>query len=294
MITDLLTLTRPLIILDTETTGLDTTNDRIVELAFQVYYPDGRDVKKYRTLVNPGVPIPKEVTEVHGITNERMRQCNRCAGWPRKTYGDDGEPAFPWCECADGNFHDVPTFKQLAANLAKGFTDVDWAGKNVRFDLRILSAEFARASVEWSIGDARIVDADRLEALLVPRSLTHLYKKYTDQAFPGAHGAMADVEAVAEVIELQLNASLNDDGDLLPYDLDALHALQWPTMIDLEGKFCYVKDVPCFTRWGKYGGKPMTSADVGYWDWILSKDFPVETKRIAAQAKLGVFPVRKA
>jgi hypothetical protein len=105
---------------------------------------------------------------------------------------------------------------------------------------------------------------------------------------------MADVEAVAEVIELQLNASLNDDGDLLPYDLDALHALQWPTMIDLEGKFCYVKNVPCFTRWGKYGGKPMTAADVGYWDWILSKDFPVETKRIAAQAKLGVYPRRKA
>jgi DNA polymerase-3 subunit epsilon len=289
MITDLLTLTRPLIILDTETTGLDTTNDRIVELAFQVYYHDGRDVKKYRTLINPGVPIPKEVTEVHSITDAIVQGCKGCgilrAEHPTAIHGT----AVDFCAA----YHPWPSFKYIAANLAKGFTNVDYAGKNVRFDLRILSAEFARAGVEWSIGDARIVDADRLEALLEPRSLTHLYKKYTDKEFPGAHGAMADVEAVAEVIELQLNASLNDDGDLLPYDLDALHALQWPTMIDLEGKFCYVKDVPCFTRWGKYGGKPMTAADVGYWDWILSKDFPVETKRIAAQAKLGVYPVRK-
>jgi DNA polymerase-3 subunit epsilon len=291
MITDLLTLPRPLIVLDTETTGLDTTNDRIVELAFQVYYHDGRDVKKYRTLVNPGVPIPAEATEVHGYKDEDFWLCRTCnaelAGHPI----DKSDECVNW-PCIDPR--GWPTFKHLAPNLAVGFTNVDYAGKNIRFDLRILSAEFARAGVEWSIGDARIIDADRLEALLVPRSLTHLYKKYTDQAFPGAHGAMADVEAVAEVIELQLNASLNDDGDLLPHDLDALHALQWPTMIDLEGKFCYVKDVPCFTRWGKYGGKPMTAADVGYWDWILSKDFPVETKRIAAQAKLGVYPVRKA
>ncbi len=307
MITDLLKLTRPLVILDTETTGVDTTNDRIVELAFQVYYHDGRDVKEYRTLINPGVPIPAETTEVHGITDAMVKVCRKC-GKPRDRHEPAQSPIFTeestrWiCDSNAAEMTDYapwPTFKQLAPNLKLGFTNVDFCGKNVRFDLRILSAEFARAGVEWSIGDARIVDADRLEALLVPRSLSHLHQKYLYKPLEGAHGAMADVKGVADVIEQQLLTSQGKTvqayAQVLPLDLDALHALQWQQMIDLEGKFAFDKaGMPCFTRWGKYAGKPMTAADNGYWDFIIRSTFAVETKAIAGRAKLGQFPRRKA
>ncbi len=133
MITDILKLTRPLVIIDTETTGVDTTNDRIVELAFQAYYPvpepaDFEEaarigdqasmkgtyakVKAYRTLINPGVPIPVETTEVHGITDEHVRQCKTC----NKNHNDDH--AIIECDL----YRPWPTFKQLAPNLKLGFS----------------------------------------------------------------------------------------------------------------------------------------------------------------------------
>ncbi len=106
---------------------------------------------------------------------------------------------------------------------------------------------------------------------------------------------MADVQGVADVIEQQMITCIAGTTNWLPRTLDQLHTLQWQQMIDLEGKFQFDKaGVPCFTKWGKFAGKPMTVADNGYWDWIISKDFPVETKAIAGRAKLGQYPRRKA
>lgn len=316
MIHKLLNLTRPLIVPDTETTGTDPQNDRILELAFQVWEPErecrkccsgqlppeerdhpgssatcnicdgtriiGGLTKEYRTLVNPGTPIPPEVTEIHGIKDDDFLLCRTC-GLSRDE-----------CVMSGDSFKTWPAFKQLAANLLIGFTNCDYAGKNVRFDLRILMAEFARAGVEWTIGDARIVDSDRLEAWLNKRSLSHLYRKYTGQKLEGAHGALTDVQASTTVIEHQMRELSNDEeSTLLPRDFDTLHALQSPGMIDLEGKFQFIKGVPCFTRWGKYAGKPMTAADGSYWDWILKSEFSAEIKNLARRAKLKQFPIER-
>lgn len=275
MLHKLLNLTRPLIVVDTETTGVDVQKECIIEIGFQIWTAEGL-TKEYRTLVNPGLPIPPASTEIHGITDEHVRSCRVCR-------------SVASCACAEG-FRPWPTFKQLAPNLSIGFKDCDYAGKNVRFDLQILAAEFARNGIQWTIGDARIVDADRLEALLNKRSLSHLYKKYTGRDLEDAHSALVDVQATTIVIEYQMQATIFDQSEGLPRDVAKLHELSFPGMIDLEGKFRFVDGIPCFTRWGKYAGKPMTVADNGYWDWILKNDFSAEAKAIAGRAKMRKYP----
>ena len=278
MIHQLLNLTRPLLVLDTETTGVDVQNDRIIEFAFQCFEPEKGMTKEYRTLVNPGIPIPASATKVHGITDADMRRCQVCGMEQGDTdrhvgLGDDAH-----------EFKPVYTFKQLAANLAKGFTGCDFAGQNVRFDLRILAAEMQRAGVAWSYAGARIVDSSRLEALAVPRSLSHLHEKYVGLKHDGAHGALSDVRAAATVISKQLEAHAS-----LPRDLDKLHAEQWPGELDEGGKFKLVGGV-AICQFGKWRGKPMQDIPIDYYDWLLKSDFPADVKTLAAEAKMGRFP----
>lgn len=265
----LLKLTRPLFCVDTETTGIDTSIDRIVELGFQEFAAEGL-VKEWRSFINPGMPIPASVTRVHGIDNARMICCNEC--------GQDNER----CRCT--RFKPVPAFSQIAPSLAKGFSGCDFAGKNVRFDLRIIAAEMRRAGVEWSYSRARIVDAERMEQLAVPRHLSDLHEKYTGKKHDGAHGALSDARAAATVIVKQLEAH-----PTLPRDLDELHKLSWRGWLDEEGKFKMIDGVAtcCF---GKWRGKAMRDIPVDYFDWLLRSDFPADVKALAEAAKLGSFP----
>ena len=318
MIHKLLNLTRPLFVVDCETTGVDPKTDRIVELGFQRWEAAGM-TKEWRTLVNPGVPIPAAASRVHGIYDLDVRgRCQEC-----KLIVDDVAP--DRCRCEKPRL--TLLFGRMAANLAKGFSDCDFAGKNVRFDLRILAAEMKRAGVEWSYEGARIVDVDRLEQLAVPRDLGSMHAKYVrtpcdecdgkgkyldapanvldghpyevtchacngvgtiGKPHDGAHGALSDVQASTRVIVGQLEAHAS-----LPRDLDLLHAKQWPGWIDPDGKFRFVDGVPCFAGWGKHAGKPMRSAEKGYWDFILNNDFGADVKALASAAKLGKFPEAK-
>lgn len=289
MIYQILALTRPLFVLDTETTGTDPQKDRIVEIAFEQWDASGM-TKEWRSLANPGVPIPASATKVHHITDAMVQACREC-NLPREMHsGSDsllqieGQPAVE-IKGVTHEFKPLPTLKQLAPNLAKGLIDCDFAGQNVRFDLRILSAEFARADVEWSYVGARVIDSYQLERLAVPRSLSHLHEKYTGVKHDGAHGALSDVRAAATVIAKQLEVH-----DVLPRDLDQLHEMQWPGLIDPDGKFRFVDGVPCFGQWGKFANKPMRDADAGYWNFIIKADFSPDVKQLARNAKLGKFP----
>lgn len=294
MLHTLFNLTRPLFVIDTETTGVDVKTDRIVELGFQQWMPNtitcncefassgahgigcpnpsGRAagmLKEWRTLIDPLVPIPEGAIAVHGITNEKIEACQRCGG--------------ELSLCCD-NPKIAPTFKQLGPSLLRGFKDCDYAGKNVRFDLRILAAEFQRNGFAWSYVGARIIDAERLEQLAVPRSLSHLHEKYTGRPHDGAHGALSDVRASTTVIVKQL-----ETYPQLSRDLDALHELQWPGWLTADGSFRLVNGTPT-CMFGKHVGKPLKAIPNDYLDFILGNNFPEDVKQLARDAKMGKYP----
>lgn len=251
MLDKVFSLSRSLFVLDLETTSLEVQTARIVEIAFQQFDATGF-VKEYCTRVNPGVPIPPEATKVHGIS--------------------------------DANVADRPRFKQLAESFARGFIACDFCGQNVRYDLRVLSAEMTRVGQEWSYVGARIIDSGQLERLAVPRTLSHLHEKYTGHKHDGAHGALSDVRASVTVVVHQLQAH-----PTLPRDLDQLHALQWPGFLCDGGEFRMVGGVAT-CQFGKWRGRAMQDIERSYWDWILKNDFPADVKVLASAAKLGKFP----
>lgn len=303
MIHQLLNITRPLFIVDCETTGL-TPDARIVELGFQMWtnegpcrnceqqltalksgliteippctychetrHVEGGMIKEWRSLVNPGIPIPQAVIDIHGITDEMVQGCQTC------------KRQYP-CGCELPKI--APTFKQLAPSLLRGFVSCDFCGKNVRYDLRILAAEFARAGHAWSYEGARIVDIDRLEALAIPRNLEALHEKYVGHKHDGAHGALSDVRASATVIVKQLEAHA-----ILPRDLDKIHELSWPGWLVADGSFRMVNGVPTVT-FGKHRDRAMKDVPNDYYDFILKNSFPADVKKLAAEAKMGRYPV---
>ena len=276
MIHTLFSLTRPLFMLDTETTGINPMNDRIIELGFEQWGPEGL-VKDWVSLINPTIPIPIASSKIHNIFDLDMRRCQEC-----KLVIDD--VASDRCHCAEPRI--VPTFAQIAPSLARGFANCDFAGKNVRFDIRILAVEMSRANQPWNYTDARIIDAERLEQIAIPRSLSNLHEKYTGHKHDGAHGALSDVRASTTVIVHQLQTHTQ-----LPRDLDALHKLQWANLLVADGSFRMVAGEPT-CMFGKHRGKPMRDVPLTYYDWMLRTDvkFPADVKQLAANAKLGIFP----
>ena len=264
---EVLTLTRPLIGIDEETTGVKPKTSGIVELGLEIIVP-GMPVKEYRTLVNPVMAIPAAATAIHGITNEQVK--------------------------------DAPTFKQLAQNLASGLTECDFIGYNVRFDLEQLEEEFKRAGIEWSYKGARIIDGYRLWQLCEGRTLTDATKRwlggkeateldvFSPALLPpdqqGPHNALWDIKMSTRVVASQLLQTS------LPRDLDALHALQWPGYYDHQGKLRWVKGEVCF-NFGEHRDKPLRVIPRGYLAWVKRSDFNETIKAACEGALRGVFPV---
>ena len=69
-----LNLKRPIIFFDLETTGTDTSRDRIVEISMVKIAPDGEKTIKTRR-INPQMPIPAQATEIHHISDEDVKDC---------------------------------------------------------------------------------------------------------------------------------------------------------------------------------------------------------------------------
>lgn len=266
---EVLTLTRPLIGIDEETTGVKAKTSGIVELALEIIVP-GLPVKEYRTLVNPLMPIPASATAIHGITNADVQ--------------------------------DAPTFKQLAQNLASGLTGCDFIGYNVRFDLEQLEEEFKRAGIAWTYEGARIIDGYRLWQLAEGRTLTDATKRWLEieqpagptgnavleanrEADGGAHNALWDIKMSTRVVASQLLKTS------LPRDLDTLHVMQWPGYYDHQGKLRWVKDEVCFS-FGEHRDKPLRVVPRGYLAWVKRSDFNDTIKLACDNALKGIFPVR--
>ena len=167
-----LQLNRPICFIDLETTGINVSTDKIVEIAIVKIMPDGTKQLK-RKLVNPEMAIPKAASEIHGISDEMVKE--------------------------------APTFKQIA-NEVKQFIELsDLAGYNSnRFDIPMLNEEFLRAGISVDIESRKLLDVQKVYHMMEQRTLSAAYKFYCNKNLEDAHSAEADATATWEVLEAQL------------------------------------------------------------------------------------------
>ncbi|MDO4172579.1 MAG: 3'-5' exonuclease, partial [Prevotellaceae bacterium] len=192
-------LTKPLIIFDLETTGLDIAKDGIIQISYIKVIPDGTEERK-NLFVNPGKPIPQEVTELTHITNDMVK--------------------------------DAPTFKQLAPTLATEFKGCDFAGFNSNgFDIPMLAEEFLRAGVPFDFTHSRLIDACTIFMRMERRNLAAAYKFYCGRRMEDdfqAHRANDDTEATWRVLQGQLDmyapGRQEEEDRQLNNDMDEMHA----------------------------------------------------------------------
>lgn len=240
----MLSLTRPLVSLDTETTGTDVATDRIIELGLVHLHPDGTR-SRTRLMFNPGRPIPVSATAVHGIT--------------------------------DADVVTARTFAAHAEAIAQLLTDVDLCGYNLRaFDLPILRAEFARAGVEWPCPHARVVDALVIYRDREPRTLDRAVPFYCGRHHDGAHRAEADAEATLDVLLAQV-ARYDLPTDL--GDLDAASGGRRPDWATECGRIRWNSDGDAVLAFGKAKGRRLID-EAGFAAWVLRNDFPDDVKHL--------------
>src|SRR6201990_2689922 len=169
----MLQLTQPLAIIDLETTGVNLGTDRIVEIAIVKIMPDGKKVGK-RKLLNPEMPISQTSIDIHGITNEMLK--------------------------------DAPTFKQVANELKQFLDHCDLAGYNSnRFDIPMLMEEFLRIGMEFDDKGRKLLDVQKIFHMMEQRTLSAAYRFYCSKELEGAHGAEADATATWEVLVAQID-----------------------------------------------------------------------------------------
>ena len=253
-----LNIERPVVFFDLETTGISVPVDRIVEVTAVRLTPEGkREVWSNR--MNPGRPIPKSATDVHGITDEDV------AG--------------------------LPEFDYYAGQLLEFIGDADLGGFGIsRLDIPLLEAEFRRVGLDFSRRGRRILDAQILFHMLEPRDLSAAHRKYCGVELENAHASEADVEASIAVLDGMLDVHAD-----LPRNVDGLNALcnsEQENWIDSQGKFQWANGVPVL-GFGKYKGVSVKDVDRGYLDWMVKSDFAPDTKDVARRVLQGDYPQPK-
>ncbi len=248
-----LNLKRPLIFFDLETTGVNITKDRIVEISYIKVFPNGTDEEKTLRL-NPEMPIPPQSTAVHHITDDDVK--------------------------------DAPTFKMVAKDLERVFEGCDIAGFNSnKFDIPLLSEEFYRVGIAFDVTKKKLIDIQTIFHKMEQRTLVAAYKFYCGKDLEAAHSANADTRATYEVLKAQL-----DKYPSLENDVDYLSKFSSQNRnVDLAGRIIYNdQDVEVF-NFGKYKGQPVEAVlkrDPGYFGWMLQGDFPQNTKTVLTNIKL--------
>jgi len=248
-----LKLSKPICFFDLETTGIDITKDRIVEISILKVYPNGNKESK-TWLVNPTIPIPKAASDVHGITDERVA----------------GEP----------------TFKELAKQIHNMIKDSDLAGYNSdRFDIPLLAEEMLRAEVDFDLGNRVSVDVQTIFHKMEQRTLSAAYKFYCGKDLIDAHTASADTNATYEILKAQL-----DRYDRLENNIKKLSEFTYRKQIaDFAGFIGYNDKGEEIFTFGKHKGKRVEDIfdeEPGYFGWLLGADFPLYTKKILTAIKL--------
>ena len=241
----MLALKKPLAFIDLEATGINLGTDRIVEIAIVRLLPDNsRQVK--RKLINPEIPIPPNITEIHGLTNEMLK--------------------------------DAPNFKQVANEIKQFLDNCDLGGYNSnRFDIPLLMEEFLRTGIEFDMKGRRLLDVQKIYHMMEQRTLTAAYKFYCEKNLEGAHGAEADAVATCEVLEAQLLKY-----EQLGNTIDSILKFTGEDMIiDFARRFIMENGIEIF-NFGKYKGRAVAEVlklEPQYYDWMMKGDFTLHTKQ---------------
>ena len=234
-------LKRPIVFFDLETTGLDVSTARIVEIACIKIDLEGNQIEKH-SLINPTIPIPKEASDIHGITDDKVQG--------------------------------KPKFIELSKSLYNFFKDCDVAGFNSdNFDIPILVEEFSRCNIVFGDWEMNTIDVYRIEKLLRPSKLSDVYKRYTGKTLEDAHSAIADVNATLEILFHQYEGK----EEITPEEMENFYRLK--KRYDLSNKMYVNDNDKVFWNFGKNINKPIED-DMNYLDWVLKQNtFSQETKR---------------
>lgn len=241
-------LKKPLAIFDLEATGLDVTSDRIVEIAVVKINPDGTRTD-FHQRINPQIPIPKEVTAIHGIGDEDVK--------------------------------DAPTFKDILPELEKFIENTDFAGFNSnKFDLPLLAEEFLRAGSEVDLSVHKHIDVQNIFHKMEQRTLEAAYRFYCEKNLENAHTAMADAEATWEVLNAQIQrySTLEDNVDFL----SEFSIYGDVSRLDFAGRLALNEKGEAIYNFGKHKGKTIREVmklEPGYYGWMLDANFPLYTKQ---------------
>ena len=282
-----LNLTKPLVIFDLETTGLDLVNDRIIQISFIKVYPDGKE-ERGDYLVNPEKPIPSEISALTGIS--------------------------------DADVANARTFKQLSSELEAKFKGCDIAGFNSNhFDIPLLAEEFLRAGIDFDFAKCRLIDVQTIFHKMERRNLAAAYKFYCGRKMEedfAAHRADQDTEATYRVLQGELDRynplTAETPDRALPNDMDYLAEFSktnnyvdfagriiWKEMVDAKNETIKDKDGKPLMHevfnFGKYKGWDVAEVlkrDPGYYSWMLSSDFTNNTKQVLTRIRLREFNKR--
>ena len=251
-----LNLRNPLIFFDLETTGINIASDRIVEISYLKIMPSGEEISK-TILVNPGIPIPKEVTDIHGITDDDVKN--------------------------------APSFTEIAQTLINEFEGCDFAGYNLnKFDIPLLAEEFIRADIDSDLKKRKFVDVQVIFHKMEQRTLSAAYKFYCNKELHDAHSAKADTRATFEILQAQLDKYENLENDInFLSDYSAQNK-----NVDFAGRIIYDENGVEVFNFGKYKGiavEEVLRTDTGYFGWIMNGDFPLYTKKVLTNIKLRSF-----
>ena len=241
----MLQLSRPLAIIDLETTGINLSTDRIVEIAIVKIQPDGSKLVK-RKVLNPEIPISVVSSDLHGITNEMVK--------------------------------DAPTFKQAANEIKQFLDNCDLAGYNSnRFDIPMLAEEFLRVGLDFEFKGRRLVDVQKVFHMMEQRTLSAAYKFYCNKNLEGAHGAEVDATATWEVLVAQV-----DKYPQLGNTVESiLKMVGDDNIVDFARRMIMENGVEVF-NFGKHKGRSVADvlkSEPQYYDWMMKGDFPMHTKQ---------------
>lgn len=263
-----LNLKRPIAFFDIESTGLNVSKDRIVELSILRIETNNNRISK-TWVVNPDYPISEEAASVHGFTNESVK--------------------------------DKPTFKQYAKEISKFLANCDLAGYNSnKFDIPMLVEEFLRVDVDFEINNRKLIDVQTIFMKMEQRTLKAAVKFFLNKDLENAHSAEADVLGTFEVLEAQLDKYADveftdKEGSVskpVVNDMEALAKFSTHHRnADLMGQIIFNKDGVETFNFGKNRGRTVAEVflnEPSYYNWMMNADFPLYTKKILTRIKLGM------